>query len=78
MAQEHGRAICFEEDHGVVRQAAKDAVQLQAAADVAGDSAERFRAVEVLCDFLRLAADADHPADRLGRQRRELGVAIRE
>ena len=55
--------VAFEQHHGVVDQPGQDPVQVEPAADVAGDPAERLGPVEQVPDRLRPLGAADDRAD---------------
>ena len=76
VAQEDGRPVGLEEHHGVIGETAEDAVQLEPAADVAGDPSECLGPVKVLGHFLGPTANAHDAADRLGGQGGQLRVAL--
>ena len=78
VAQEDRGPVRLEQHHRVIGEPAKDPVELEPAADVARDAAQRLGPVQVLGDLRGSAAHPDDPADRLGRERRELDVPIRE
>ena len=78
VAQEDRGPVRFEEHHRVIGEPAEDPVELEPAADVARDAAQRLGPVQVLGDLRGPAAHADDPADRLGSERRQLDVTIRQ
>ena len=78
VAQEDRGPVRLEQDHRMIGESAKDPVELEPAADVARDAAQRLRPMQVLGDFRGSAAHPDDPADRLGREGRKLDVSIRK
>ena len=78
VAQEDRGPVRLEEHHGVIDEPAEDPVELEPAADVARDAAQRLGPVQVLGDLRGTAAHADDPADRLGSKRRQVDVPIRQ
>ena len=65
--QEDGRGVALEQDHRVVDQAGQDPVEVEPAADVAGDPAERLRPVEQVVDLVGAPGAADERAERRRR-----------
>ena len=72
--EEDRRAVALEQDHRVVDQAGQDAVEVEPAADVAGDPAQRLGAVEQVGDLVGALGAADDRTrarrPRPGRSRR--------
>ena len=52
LPQEDGAAVAFEQHHRVVDQPGQDPVEVEPAADVAGDPAERLGPMEQVGDLL--------------------------
>ncbi len=71
-AQEDGATVGFEEDHRVVDQAGEDAVEIEPAADVAGDAAQGLGAMQLAGGVVAAPGDRGDGADRIGRDRDEL------
>ena len=72
--EEDRGAIGFEQDHRVIDEAGQDAVEVEAAADVAGDPMERLRTMQLVGDLLAAAGDRDDRADRVGDDRGNIAV----
>ena len=78
MAQEDSRAIALEQDHRVVHQPGEDAVQVHAAADVAGNPPKRFRTVDEVRNLLLAVGDPHDRSDRIGQDHGEIQVWLVE
>ena len=74
MLEEDGGAIAFEQDHRVVDQAGQDPVEVEPAADVGGDAAERLGPMEEVGDLVGALGAADHRAERVRRDPGDLEV----
>ena len=77
-AQEDGRPVGLEQDHRVVHQAGQDPVQVEAAADVAGDAAQGLGAVEQVGDLVLATGDADDRPDGVGEDHGQVLVGATE
>ena len=76
--EEDGGAVALEQDHRVVDQPRQDPIEVEPAADVARDAAQRLGAVEEVGDLLGSLGAADDRAEPFGGDPRDLEVARTE
>ena len=62
----------------MVDEAGQDLVEVEPAADVAGDAAERVRAMELVADLVGAPAHRDDRADATADEREQVGVESAE
>ena len=75
MLEEDGGAVALEQDHRVVDQAGQDPVEVEPAADVGRDAAQRLRAMEQVGDLVGALGAADHRPERVRGDPGDLEVA---
>ena len=75
LLEEDRSPVAFEQHHGVVDEPGQDPVQVEPAADVAGDPAERLGPVEQVPDRLRPLGAADDRADPVTHDAGDVEVA---
>ncbi len=78
MLEEDGGPIALEQDHRVVDQAGQDPVEVEPAADVARDAAQRLGPMEQVGDLVGALGAADHRPERVRRDPGDVEVARTE
>ena len=75
MLEEDGAPVALEQDHRMIDQAGQDPVEVEAAADIVGDPAERLGPVEQVGDLFGASCAADDRPETVGNDPCDLEVA---
>ena len=74
LLEEDGCPVALEQDHGVIDQAGQDPVEVEPAADIAGDAAQRLGSMEEMGDLVRAAGTADDRAEPIRHDAGDLEI----